>query len=369
MKIKTRNLWFYCGFGLTIIRNFLTNSNLFNISNKILLSIIILYGISMLYTKITIREIILCIYGLITYFISKDVTLLFFIFVIISSKGINKEEIIRFWLIIESSILGLCMIIYPILYQLHSPYAVANMIDGRFRYYFFHSHPNTFGVNLAFCIMAYIYVKYKKLSYFRISILLSITALFIYLYPNSRTASFILIIFMIFLFLMKKMPRIWKTGMKIILPFLFGFSLIFVLRILKGEEFSKNNFVSRFIGVTAMLKIYPINAFGHFIENLGELVNIDGNWITLWGDVAYIRLFITFGIVGGWIFLKKFSRTLYIYLKKKEFLRVSLLAIVCVYAVLEWSAFQIMTSFPLIFVAEALEPKQVTNQKVRGTRE
>ena len=42
MKVRTRELWFYSAFGLTLLRNFVTNSIFFEISNKILLIIIIL---------------------------------------------------------------------------------------------------------------------------------------------------------------------------------------------------------------------------------------------------------------------------------------------------------------------------------------
>lgn len=365
MKVRTRELWFYSAFGLTLLRNFVTNSIFFEISNKILLIIIILYGFSMLYRKIDIKDITLCVYGLLTYFISKEVTFLYFLFVIVASKGIEKDKIILFWLKLQTGILGFCIIFYPIFLLFGSPYAVANVIDGRLRYYFFFSHPNNFGISLAFCVMAYIYVHYRKLSYNKVNIILILSAIFIYIFPNSRSAALALFIFMLFLFLMRNMPLIWKIGMTFILPALFMFSIFFVWRIFRGGILLNNNFVSRFMGISAMLNIYPLNIFGHYIDQIGKLVNFQNNWINLWGDVAYIRIFITFGIVGGIFFLKKLSFALYTYLKEGEYLRVNLLAIVCIYGVLEWSAFQIMISFPLIFIADALDQKKIRRMIVK----
>lgn len=365
MKVRTRELWFYSAFGLTLLRNFVTNSIFFEISNKILLIIIILYGFSMLYRKIDIKDITLCVYGLLTYFISKEVTFLYFLFVIVASKGIEKDKIILFWLKLQTGILGFCIIFYPIFLLFGSPYAVANVIDGRLRYYFFFSHPNNFGISLAFSVMAYIYVHYRKLSYNKVNIILILSAIFIYIFPNSRSAALALFIFMLFLFLMRNMPLIWKIGMTFILPALFMFSVFFVWRIFRGGILLNNNFVSRFMGISAMLNIYPLNIFGHYIDQIGKLVNFQNNWINLWGDVAYIRIFITFGIVGGIFFLKKLSFALYTYLKEGEYLRVNLLAIVCIYGVLEWSAFQIMISFPLIFIADALDQKKIRRMIVK----
>ena len=357
MKVRTRELWFYSAFALTVLRDFITNSIFFEISNKILLLIIVLYGFSMFYRRIDMKEIAICIYGLLTYFISKEVAFLFFAFVIVASRMIEKDKIILFWMKMQMGILALCIVLYPVFLMLGSPYAVSNVIDGRLRHYFFFSHPNNFGMSLALCVMAYIYVHYKRISYRKVNLILFLSAVFIYIFPNSRSAALILIIFMVFLFMMRNMLSLWKIGMKLIFPVSLIFSILFVWRILRGGISSENNFVSRFMGASAMLNIYPLNMFGHHIDQIGKLVNFQDNWIRLWGDVAYIRLFIAFGIVGGIFFLKSLSFTLYDYIKREEYLRVNLLAIVCIYGILEWSAFQIMISFPLIFIADSFEQK------------
>ena len=46
------------------------------------------------------------------------------------------------------------------------------------------------------------------------------------------------------------------------------FSIFFVWRIFRGGILLNNNFVSRFMGISAMLNIYPLNIFGHYIDQI-----------------------------------------------------------------------------------------------------
>jgi hypothetical protein len=74
-------------------------------------------------------------------------------------------------------------------------------------------------------------------------------------------------------------------------------------------------------------------------------------------DLAYVTIFIYYGIIGGIVFLTLLYKTMIQKLQQKKGLILVLLVLVCIYALQEWLAFYITIAFPLFWVSDAMDWK------------
>lgn len=363
VKLNKREVLFYCGFLVMMIRKFGLLISVIDIpflSSGAIVLVGILFLLNTFLQGTNLIEVCVCIFGIYSYYITRDVTIMFYILTILASKNIDKNKIVKFYFVIQSVVLVPCIVLYSLFYFVGSPYAVVSLIDGRVRHFFLFTHPNNFAVQVVFWVLAYIYLKFEKISDLYKYILLFVTSIFLLVLPNSQTAALALIIFAQLLIFLRYGRIIWKYFVKIGLVMIFLISIYITWTFYTGRTNSftsmiSGTFESRFIGAASALKLYPINLFGQALPDLGKLIQVDGKWITLWADLAYVRIFIEFGVISGSVFLWLLFKTIYMDIKNRDYKELLFLSIVCIYAVSEWAAFSIPTVFPLLFTGKAIK--------------
>lgn len=335
---------------------------------------IFLVLLSVLIKKFSWIDLLLTAYGYFTFILVQDTTLLSFLVLLVATQNINIDDILRIYARVQAFILTICIITYPILLVLGSSYATASYDVGRsaIRYNFFFSHPNNFSVQCVFTVLVYIYLYRDKLSYCKTNIIILFTIIFLLLFPKSQTAVIALIIYLITLFMVKYAKLIWKPFIKFVFPIVIICISILVYMDYKGmalpfANYISGTFASRFSGAAMSFHIYKVNLFGNYLNEIGNLIYIDGQWNTLWLDLAYARMLIAFGVVGAFIFYYIFFKGLIIHIKEKNYMILSLLVVVIVYAISEWTAFSITTVFPLLFCNVVFQSRNKNNimKKVR----
>ena len=361
---------FYCGFILLLINKFARIINLFTdtllASNYVYLAGIALVIFSAMISKFCLIDLLLITYGYFTFILVQDTTLFSFFILLVASKNINIDVILRIYVYVQTFILSLSILIYPILLIQGSSYATVSYVVGRsdIRYNFFFSHPNNFAIQCVFTVLVYIYLYRNKLSYFKINIIILFTIIFLHIFPKSQTAVIALIIYLITLFMIKFAKLIWKPFIKFVFPVVIICISILVYMDYKGMALPFGNYIygtfaSRFSGAAMSFQIYQVNLFGHNLVNeIGNTIYVNGQWNTFWLDLAYIRMIIAFGIIGTLAFYYVLIKGLLLHIKSKNYMVLSFLVVVIVYAISEWTAFSITTVFPLIFCNVALQSRK-----------
>lgn len=325
-----------------------------------LFSGMILVLLSVLLDRFSLLEIVLISYGFLSFFLVKDITLMTCLVLIIAIRDKDIEQIISFYYHIQSFVLMICIILYPIFYIAGLPYAKSSIIAGRFRYNFFFTHPNNFAIQVVFTILAYIYLKRKKLSYGRINIILILASIFVYVFPNSQSATVTLILYGFSLFLLRHFKILWKPFIKIVLPVLILCTIYIVYSFYTGQTtiLTSNitgTFGARFTGAAKAFLLYDLNFNGNKMEEIGQTLYLNGAWGNFWFDLAYARIILAFGIIGGGIFYYLLFRTIKIFIKEKNYSVLLLFITVLFYALSEWTAFAILTVFPLLFMSKSID--------------
>lgn len=312
--------------------------------------------LSILIRRFSLVDLLLIGYGYFTFITVQDTTLFSFLVLIIAVQNINMDDVIRVYARFQVIVLSVCIVLYPILLAIGSSYVSFSYISGRsqVRYNFFFSHPNNFAIQCVFTVLACLYIKRKTMSYWKVNIVLLLTIVFLSVFPRSQTAVIALIMYIVVQFTVKYAKLLWKPFIKTVLPIIIVSVSILVYINYKGitspvANYITGTFASRFSGSAMAFHLYKINLFGNYLGELGKLQYINGQWATLWIDLAYIRMLIAFGIVGASIFYFIFFRGLKRYIQEKNYNILSLLVVVMVYAISEWTAFSVLTVFPLLF--------------------
>lgn len=364
--VKIKDIVFYLGCLLMIIYKFSGVMPIFEgtffRTYFFLFTGVILVVLFVLISGFTIIDILLIAYGLFSFFWVKDTTLLTFLILVVAIKNRDFDEVVTFYFHIQSFILSICIILYPVLYVARISYAQSSVIAGRFRYNFFFTHPNNFAIQVVFTVLAYIYIKRKTLSYWGINVILIITSIFLYVFPNSQSATIILIIYGVSLLLMRNFKILWKPFVKIVLPVLI-ISTIYIVYSFYNEKnteltsYIRGTFSVRFIGAAKAFLLYDLNLFGNKMTEIGQTLYLNGRWESFWFDLAYARIILAFGIIGGGIFYFFLFRTMYILIKEKNYDVLLLFICILFYALSEWTAFSTLTVFPLLFMSKAIDKK------------
>lgn len=359
-KLYLHDFLFYIGFMALLINKF---GKIISMTEGSLLSsnIIYFFGIALLIlftliSKFTIWDILLTVYGFSSFVTGFDTALLSFIVLLIAVRNMDIERVAAFYAYFQAVILGACTGLYFVLLAAGSSYASLSVIAGRVRCNFLFSHPNNYAVQVVFTVLAYLYVKRKVLPYWMTNVILSVTAVFLYLFPNSQTAVVTVLVYMGCRFLVRYARLLWKPFIRVILPATAVIVVLLVFLFYTGHAAVISNYIAdtfeaRFSGAATAFSLYNVNLFGHHLEELGETVYVNGQWSTFWLDLAYIRILFTFGIVGTIIFFVPFFKAVGRYIREKNYIVLSLLAVVIAYGISEWTAFSITTVFPLLFLS------------------
>lgn len=304
-------------------------------------------------------EILMLILAVISYVMSKDENILFTVLLILAWRNDSPEALIRFWLVIQTVVLAFCTVAYGILYVTGSDLARAEYMDGRFRYFFLFDHPNNYSIQVFFCILAFIYLYADRVPRFLTIVILLALSLFLYELPNSMTATYATLLLAAFLLVewyARKSLKfiygaligvIWFVAYGCVLAIYFGGGQ-FVSTLFHGT------FYERLSSAATLLQMFPLKMFGRNMSVLGQVIRVNGDWRSLWMDLAYIRCFMADGILMGLLFTVLLFRSFILTIKKEQYREALVLAMICIYAMSEWSAFSITTAWGLLFLREGI---------------
>lgn len=324
-------------------------------SNGVYLAGIAMVLLGALFSGITLAEGAMLICALVNYFCARDTTLLSFVALMIAVQPKDTNRLIRTYMYVNAVILAICIPLYFLLHALGSPIAALSYIDGRSRYNFFFSHPNNMAAQLTFTILAFLYLYRNRIPYWISNIISIISALFIYFFPNSQTTTVLLVLYMVMRFAIRYARSLSQKMFRYVLPIALIVAVLLVYAYSTGStellsRFIKGTFESRFTSAAVAIKLYSLTLFGTSMPEIGTMFLFNGQWITFWLDMAYIRVIFACGIVGTIIFIYYFAKGIHIHLLQRNFEVLVLLMIVLFYAMSEWTALSITTVFPLLFL-------------------
>lgn len=349
-----------------MIRKFTTLITIFSLGNGMrhvtFFVPLFLLGYCILAGRMKIMDIVMMFLGIITYITSKDETLIFTIFVILAVGDVSPKMLIRFWLFIQTAVLAGCTAAYIILYASGSELARAGVMDGRFRYYFLFNHPNNYAIQLFFCILGFVYLYAEKASRWKTVLILLLFAAFFYQFPKSMTATvatLVLILLLVATWYLKRylkyiygglIAAIWFVVYVCVLALYFGRGQFVSILFGKAETFYE-----RLSNAAELLQLFPVKLFGREMTSyIGQVIRVNGEWRALWMDLAYIRCFMTCGLLLGLLFSILLFRSFILCIRDKEYWEALVLAMICIYAMSEWSSFSITTAWGLVFLRRGL---------------
>ena len=266
-KLYLHDFLFYIGFMALLINKF---GKIISMTEGSLLSsnIIYFFGIALLIlftliSKFTIWDILLTVYGFSSFVTGFDTALLSFLVLLIAVRNMDIERVAAFYAYFQAAILGVCTGLYFVLLAAGSSYASLSVISGRVRYNFFFSHPNTFAVQVVFTVLAYLYIKRKVFPYWMTNVILAVTAVFLYLFPNSLTAVVTVLVYMGCRFLVRYARLLWKPFIRVILPATAVIVLLLVFLFYTGHAAVISNYIAdtfeaRFSGAATAFSLYTI---------------------------------------------------------------------------------------------------------------
>lgn len=111
--------------------------------------------------------------------------------------------------------------------------------------------------------------------------------------------------------------------------------------------------------------LYDINLFGNNMSQIGSTVLYsNGQGGIFWFDLAYVRMPFAFGIVGSLTFYGIVIKGIARLIQRRNYYVLTLFAVIIAYALSEWTAFSVVTVFPLLFLSDALNDSQKRRIKV-----
>ena len=308
MKKNNNDILYIIPFSLYCFMSLSGGSRLIELGNsiKIILYaiIILLFGIKIVISKLSIREI--CIYtmiGLVSVYAYIKLETIFFLMnflAIISLKNVDIRKVVK----IDIAIKGIFLITHATLYIIDYFFDYDNIEqfiinDGkRIRHALYFKHPNIVNSMVFWMIMDILYLKQNiKFKHILIS---SITIGIMYEITKSRTMLILFIIFLFIYYIGKIIKNkslyynIINTTRKYIIEF------FTILSIAIGVLYKYNmRFITTFLNALTSGRIYysyaAINDFGiNFLCN-AKAVNLEKNLLLV--DNFYIRCAVLYGLI------------------------------------------------------------------------
>lgn len=218
--IKKNECFFFLGIILLTIKTLIENSLLFNFLAEDFADLILLFAYVFLSINIiknmfeikSIKKIFLYIFlitlSIVTYYYSKYTGFFTLVLVILSASHIDLMKIVKFLFVFNVFILVMHIVIYfiNILFDFDSLNIMKRVTedDSQLRHSFFFVHPNIFAIYVFWTIAMYYYLNYEKLNVVIYGITLLI-ALYMYIFPNSRTSVVVLCMLVLITIYEKKM--------------------------------------------------------------------------------------------------------------------------------------------------------------------
>ena len=311
----------------------------------------------------TVLDLVLFAVSLFTYFPGDFNEFGILMLLLVVARGLDQRWLVQVWFGMHLVVLALCTVLYPIFYRLGSYHATVLVAptNGGIRYNFFYTHCNGFGMTVAFCALAFVFLYYGKsrIRYALSNLVLLGAGALCWFGPKCKTAAVILAFSMILLALYRFLPRLFQFGMWVGLPAVLALAFGLVLGYYWGiippdkEILSAGTFTARFVDAAVMMKLYPLTLFGQGIYELEQFVEIDQFARLTCFDFGLLRIVVRFGVFGAVTFYGAVFAAIYRVLKRREWLKAMMIILMILYCTMEWIPFT--TMFPLLFANDVLD--------------
>ncbi|MCI8546006.1 MAG: hypothetical protein HFJ44_02105 [Clostridia bacterium] len=369
MKIKKNEILFFVGLYVLLFRmlcNATTYIELSSLSQKVLLII----GVFCLVFKIVIdtkqmskllKYLIILTLLFLNYQICSESIIFTTFLIIIASKNIELKKIIKSLCITLSSLLLFSILMYIVAYIFDAELLHYNIrkVENtiQVRHTFFFAHANTFSNILCWTYFMYLYYNYEKIGAID-KIVLCMIAVFIYVFPNSRTTAIIMVLFLFVLWGYKKIK-----DTKVVTFLVKNIWIICMIISIGCLIFHNSGLVQK---VDTMLSgrinlgyqvynLYGTTLLGQYVP-VGCSIQISATrWImSLVIDNLYYRLLFYYGIIISIFFTYMIQKTLAKQVKEKNEKNVVFLVLLCLFGLMETMSLQALVAFPLLLMRDEL---------------
>lgn len=334
--------------------------------------VFILYNI--INMKYSIKKLILFViigsFCLASYFRSTENIMLTIFLMIISTKKIDLQKLIKYDLILRSLLIILIMIsaslgiIYNIVYD---------DINGCKESLGF-SHPNHLGLMVFIIVLYYVYIKHKRLKLYDVLFLLCCFFISFFV-SGSRTSSFLIILLLVFeifntiLFNHYKYNHLKNKLVILIRYFVF---FIPIVSIILAYYYDDNNSILRKLNSLLTGRLYlayhsalnnKLTLFGSFIEYKGGRFSDIEIEFSNAIDNSYVYVLLHLGIIVFLLFLLLLWFTLSYFLKTNNRVAIICLAFLMTAGFVESKVFQISHNIFLLCIIPAIY--NINNKKCK----
>lgn len=300
----------------------------------------------------------LVIIGLLDFFIGNTTTVLFTAISLCCLKNINRNNILKImlWVRIFSFTL---MIILSLTGVINNDYILHYRAETGFikRYCFGYSHPNLAHSTFSIIIFLFGYIYYKKINFFTITFL-EIINFILYNFTLSRTGFIILTLYLILLYLFKKIKIIRK-----IIPKVLKFALLFfiIISIVLAYTYTTSELVKKLdVLLTGRLNYMNILIRNYSIPIIGS---DSYNEIVLF-DNGYFSMFYEGGLLATIWFVYYLTKTNNFLIKNNKDKEMLLMLFFLFYCMFESYFMNILMNPTLIFICDYIFKEKKENEKV-----
>ena len=370
MKVKGSELLFFIGVYVLLIRMFCITTTIIELTS-IQQNIMLIISSVCLITKILLENepvnklfkyFIILIVTFINYRINLESSIFITFLVIIASKNIEIKKIIKNLFLFSVFTITMLIIFYIITYIFNVEtlkFMIRKSGDVvKVRYTFFYNHANVFASHICWVYFMYMYLRYDKLSWASYLNLI-LLAIFIYIFPNSRTTAIIMLSILLIKYVFDHFSKnkivtfveknIWIICMIISIILLIFYSDSSFVQKLNGL------FTGRIsLGYTTY-KLFGIKLLGQQLP-LGEAIELSQfDWIMSYAlDNWYYRLIFSYGIIITLMyayFFIKMTRKQFICKNYKNLVFITML---CIFGLCETMPANILMAFPLILMRDEI---------------
>lgn len=369
---KKIDILFFLGILLLSLRGFFNVSQIVNVPNNVLDIMLLLSYICFLTKIILMNEKVkkLIVYafiiliGMIIFINAKQPSVITLFLVVIAAKNIEIKRIVKFLFIINVLVISVHICIYILynVFNLEDIITVKRIIDGKEieRISFFLGHPNTFSSYYFWTYMMYLYIKYDKINISTYMFMI-FSMIFIYIFPNSKTAvigfGIVIILLITKKYIIDSKHRIIRKVIQY-LPLIIGvFSLLSILFYnLKFIQIIDNFYTGRIVVARGVYETYGIKLFGSALTDSKISFFVNGKYINNISSVdsAYYSMILNSGICGITLYIYYLQKLSNFLLKNNEIKELIFFIICVIYGMLETTCINPILAFPLLFISKII---------------
>ncbi len=372
------NILFYIGYFCMIINSmfyrvigFKNISLIFTVVSYVVLSFVILLSFNKInkkYIPFIISAIIVCF---ISSRLSGDYLPLRFIFVILASKNVEFDKLVKNDMMVRIFLLIIVVLLHC--FGMTNDYILYRS-DGTIRNSMGFSHPNVFSFHLLIIGFEFFYIKYINKSKIKIMdyLFLIIVLIVMNVCSDSRSSMLAVSFFGIMFIFRNNLFNLCKKHKSALFTFGFMFILLTIISYVCAVTYTpSNSFLYKLDSLTSyrlfysnyFYNTYGLSMFGQKIITIStEFARLNGvNALVL--DNVYIQLLVRYGLCVYCVFATLFIKgTYYSYEKKNMYMFIILITLV-IFGLMESSILIIEICPFLIYFNNIIYNKEVSNNE------